>query len=248
MRLTILGSGNAEHHADRASSGFLLQLPDPVLIDFGPGCWRSLARAGADPAEVRLVLISHLHADHWADLLPLLFHQSWHPAAKARSSMRIVGPPGTGVLIDELRAIVPHLTAHKFPIGAQDVRDGSFELAGATVRSFVVPHVDDLTALAWRVEKGGRTFAYSGDTRGGPTLVEALRGANLAVVEGTFPEGRGHPSHLTAAQAGAAAREAGVKRLVISHLSRAWDAGDPAAEARFGGPAEAAVDMRTYEV
>ena len=84
MKLVILGSGNAEHHADRAGSGCLLLTPSPILLDFGPGAWMNLAKAGVPPVQVGLILLTHLHADHFSDLVPLLFHQSWSLKGKTR--------------------------------------------------------------------------------------------------------------------------------------------------------------------
>ena len=70
MKLTVLGSGNSEHHADRACSGFLLETPEPILLDLGPGTWHNLAKTGMDPGRIGLVLVSHLHVDHISDLVP----------------------------------------------------------------------------------------------------------------------------------------------------------------------------------
>jgi len=78
---------------------------------------------------------------------------------------------------------------------------------------------DDLVGQPRR----GRTVVYTGDTR--PTLgvIEAARGADLLIHDSTFGEEERaraeETGHSTAAQAAEVAREAGARRLVLTHIS-----------------------------
>jgi ribonuclease BN (tRNA processing enzyme) len=249
MKLTVLGSGNADHHGRRAGSGFLLQPPGPIVLDFGPGVWRNLALAGIDPAGLRLILLTHLHADHYADLIPFLFHQYWAARGGGRPPLLILGPPGTREMVTGLRRVVPCLDEHDFSIEVRDMDGGEAEFEGARLSPFPVTHVESMVCLAWRVEHAGRRFVYAGDCCSNALAAKAVEGADLAVVEATYPDDHPHPAHMTAGEACDLAREAGVKRLVLSHLSPRWDGRNPVAECagRFPGPLYAPDDLAVVE-
>jgi ribonuclease Z len=84
----------------------------------------------------------------------------------------------------------------------------------------------------------GRTLVYTGDTRPHPAVTEAARGADLLVHEATFSDSEieraRETGHSTAREAAEIARDAGVRRLVLTHISPRYsvDAGDLLAEAR----------------
>jgi ribonuclease BN (tRNA processing enzyme) len=113
-----------------------------------------------------------------------------------------------------------------------------------------VPHFIDTFAIA--LSSNGSRAVFGADSRPGDELVEIARDADLLVVEGTLPrpERTGVRGHMTPEEAGAHAKRAGVKRVVITHISD--ELGDEwarkEAERGFGGPVEVAREGAVYEI
>ncbi len=103
-------------------------------------------------------------------------------------------------------------------------------------------------------ERRGRRIAYCSDTRPARAAVELARGADVLIHEATYGSElaaeAGPRGHSTASEAAVIAREAGVKRLILTHFSpRYEDVGPLVAEARAVFPAtEAASDLACFEV
>ena len=131
------------------------------------------------------------------------------------------------------------------------ITDGSIDsLAGATVRAGRVDHLCDAYGL--RVEAGGRSIVYSGDTGPCQGLVGLARGADVLLCEATWPHRDDAPRgvHLSGRQAGEHAAAAGVGRLLLTHVP-AWFDGDQLlgeAKAAFDGPVELVAPDGAYDV
>ncbi|MBZ4395705.1 ribonuclease Z [Myxococcus faecalis] len=102
----------------------------------------------------------------------------------------------------------------------------------------------------------GRKLVISGDTRPCAAVVKAAQDADLLIHESTFSDDEQaralETHHSTAREAARVAREAGARRLVLTHLSSRHDT-DPAkllAQAReeYKGPCEVAYDGFTLEL
>ena len=248
MRLTVLGCSGTYPSADSPCSGYLVEHDGfRLLLDLGPGALGPLQRA-VDLLDVDAVYVSHLHADHCTDLVGMSYARRYHPAGTP-PPLPVYGPQG---LADRLCAVfeVPPpdrlrqvYDVHEVPVGQR--RIGPFTVTTARMNHPVECH-------GIRLEAGGRTLVYSGDTARTPRLVELARDADAFLCEASWPEAPDLPGglHLTGREAGQHAAQAGAKRLLLTHLLPWADPAQMLAEAReaYDGPLELVRSGAAYEV
>lgn len=231
LRLTVLGSSGSYADAGRACSGYLVRSATTTIwIDAGSGTFANLQQH-ADPRDVAAIVITHEHPDHWVDTT------GFYVAAKY-----YLGVPEVAVYAP---ASVRNAVYYDGPpFHWHQVASGDQRMIGDLRLTF--SRTDHpVETLAVRVDGDGSSLGYSADTAAGWSLSALGDDLDLALCEATFlqdEEGRGH--HMSARQAGATAREAGAKRLIITHVQPGVDHGAARAEAEvaFGGPVEVAVE------
>jgi ribonuclease BN (tRNA processing enzyme) len=261
VRITVLGKSPAWQDAGGACSGYLVQQDDFVLLlDCGNGVFSKLRRI-CDYVDVDAVLVSHLHADHFLDLIPFSYALTYAPR---QQPVPVAGWPGT------TRPARPQLYA---PHGARDVfrqvvkcfgnedliehafqlteYDGLEELTigPLTVRFCEVPHYMATYAVELACD-GGPRVTYSADCSPNDDLVRFARDTDLLLIEATLPrpERTGVRGHLTPEEAGEHGRRAGARRLVITHFSDELDSEWTREEATkgFGADVELATEGAVY--
>ncbi len=222
MKLIILGSGTAVPLADRASPSVAIFIEDQfLLMDIGPGTVRQLALAGLNHEDIDYIGISHFHPDHTADLIHFIFATRHPPIVKRRKLFTIIGPKGINEFLKLLRRpygnwldLPPGLMKiEELNTGGKDKKEfDAFKVLSAPLNHS--PH-----SIGLRIEdNSGRTIVYSGDTGYCEAIVDLARGADLLILESSFPEGEEVEGHLTPSQAGDIATRSGVKRLLLTHF------------------------------
>lgn len=249
MRLSVLGSSGTYPRPGGACSGYLLRHGTTNLVmDLGNGTLSRL-QEWVDITRLDGVVISHLHVDHFGDLYPLYYALRFHP--ERPWGLRLIIPSGGlkvlgSLLGDESRRYLERV--FRF----EELSEGpEYRVGDVVLRAFRVSH--PVEGYSLRLEAGGKTLAYSGDTALCQGVREAARGAGLFLCEATLPGGyedqAGH-GHLTAPQAGGLAREAGVGKLVITHVWPTFEVRyilREAAEA-FGGEVVPAREGDEFEI
>ena len=230
VQLQILGSGGPGRSSGRASAGYLVWIEGVgrILVDAGGGIKQRFHASGADLGDVELLALSHFHPDHSAGMPALL----WPGGA----ALRVAGPSAGGVfpsLDDWLGGLfgpggVFRVLAGRLDLDAVTVdvtagapaevwRDGDVRVSGIGV-----PHAD-VPAVGFRVDVGEASVAFSSDQNGSdPAFIEFVRDVDVLVVHlgrGEDATGRGADLHARPSVWGALAAEAGVGRLVASHIS-----------------------------
>jgi ribonuclease BN (tRNA processing enzyme) len=264
MRLTVLGKSPSWQDAGGACSGYLIEEDDTaVLVDCGNGVFAKL-RERIDYVDVDAVVLSHLHADHFLDLIPYAYALTYAPRQQPVPVDRWPGtdcpacpvlhaPPGARELF---RRVVgswgnEDLIEKAFELREYDPAD-EIEIGPIRVRFQQVPHFTETFAMSISSMNGSGRIVYGADSSPTDALAEFARDADLMLVEATLPrpERTGMRGHLTPEEAGDHAKGAAAKRLLLVHISDELDserARDQAAEA-FGGPVEVAREGATFDV
>jgi ribonuclease BN (tRNA processing enzyme) len=263
VRITVLGKSPSWQDAGGACSGYLVQEDDyALLLDCGNGVFSKL-RDHIDYVDVDAVLISHLHADHFLDLIPFSYALTYAPR---QQPVPVAGWPGTSAparpelyapigAAGMFRQIVGCWGNECLVEGAFDLHEyeprGELEAGPFTVRFREVPHYTPTFAVEISGPDATR-FTYSADCSPNDELITFAKGTDLLLIEATLPrpERTGVRGHLTPAEAGEHGRRAGAKRIVLTHFSDELDpewARAQAAEA-FDGPVGLAREGDVYTV
>jgi ribonuclease BN (tRNA processing enzyme) len=267
VAVQILGSNGPALNRDRASASYLLWIRSQakVLVDLGGGSHLRYAQSQAKFADLSLIAVSHLHPDHISDLPSFL----WSTRNSRGGSLAIAGPSGNDVapsfstFLDRL--FDPKTGAFQVlgpimadPPGNQgvihlDPREVDvtktepttvFEDDAMTVQAFRIPH-GNLPALAYRVRTRGMSVVFSSDQNGSdPRFVDFAKGANALIMHLATNQPN-NPLHASPAVVGRIARDAGVKRLIVSHLGQ-FELEPAIAELRelYKGPLTVGADLQ----
>ncbi|HYM58776.1 MAG TPA: MBL fold metallo-hydrolase [Solirubrobacteraceae bacterium] len=265
MRVTVLGKSPSWQDADGACSGYLIEEGSScLLLDCGNGVFSKLRRF-RDYVDVNAVVLSHLHADHFLDLVPFSYALTYAPR---QQPMPVDRWPGTDAPArPALHAPAGARELFRRVVGAwgnEDLIEKAFDLReydpGETlevgplrIRFQPVPHFTATNAveIATSLNGGGRV-TYGADHAPADELAVFAEDTDLLLIEATLPrpERVGPRGHLTPAEAGEHARRAGARRVVLTHFSdelgEEWARRE--AERTFGGAVDVAREGAVYEV
>lgn len=250
MKVTILGTSAAYPGPGTACLGFLVQERGlNLLIDCGTGVLSNLQKY-VDLPNISDIIITHMHADHFFDLIPYRYALQYGLDNPEARKPRLYLPPGGTKVLGQVVSPFAESTnffSNVFKVFEYDP-DKELDLGHFVIRFVAVRHYIPTYALSIT---GSRRLAYTSDSGLCPELLQVAKGADLLLCNAGRCLGAEIDhlwGHLLPAEAGQLAKEASVKRLMITHL---WPACDPAssleqASSTFGGPVALAEQCQTY--
>lgn len=207
------------------SSYFVRATAAAVLLDIGSGALGKL-RSTFEYPRLDAVIVSHMHADHFFDVVPLRQGLKYD-SAPLPERMPLWLPPGGSAALDALRRAVSPDAEEDFFHEVFWVReyDPAQTLSIKDVRLSFRPTNHYIEGFAIRADSDDGSLTYSSDTAPCNDVVELARGSSLFLCEAGLGLGHedGPRGHSSAQEAGEMAARAGVERLALTHYSAVWE-------------------------
>ncbi len=222
MQLDVLGAGPA--YTDRpgsAGAAYLIRIDDTaLLLDLGQGSFPRLA-ATLEPSSLTAVVISHLHPDHFIDLVALRHYLRWQFRPTRR--VRVIAPAGLATRIDALHAD-PGFTA--VALDVEDLVVGTTPVGALELTAARVTHTADSYAFRVAPAEGDTPgLVYSGDCGRAEDLDPLVHPGDTLLTEVSFGPGPVPPgaNHLDGPAVGALAQRTGAGQVLLTHLQMGFD-------------------------
>ena len=243
MEVTVVGSGTVVPRLKRRQSCVVVETGwETLVFDLGSGAVRGMLHAGLDPFAVDRIYFTHFHPDHTVDLVPLLFSINYGAEEERTRPLYLAGPEPFRSLWASLRDAWGEFMVGDYPTHISELPQecpSPLDLPGCRLSWAPAQHRPE--SIAYRLETESWAFVYTGDTEYSESVVELARGANTLLIECSFPDDNPAPGHLTPSSAARIASEAGVERVVLTHIYPAADALDLPAEIGRGYGGEVVV-------
>ncbi len=250
MELIILGSGTCVPSLTRGSPASVIRISDQILlIDSGSGTLERLLRVGITIHDVDVILYTHTHPDHVADLVPFLFASKYDWAPRDRD-LTIIGGKGFSTFFDALiKTYGKWIQSELFSTHLRESEEDTHHFPGFRILTKPMTHLPE--SIAYRVEtEDGRAVVLSGDTDYNPNLVKLAADTDILVLESAFPDEERVKGHLSPSVAGRIASESRCKKLVLTHLYPICDTIDLKSQcaSTYKGPLVIAQDLMRFQL
>jgi ribonuclease BN (tRNA processing enzyme) len=268
IELIVLGSGGPRAFGRACSSYVVLIEGTPrILVDAGPGTFVRLGELGLDLEPIETVLLTHFHIDHSGDLPG--FFKARTLSSRGPIRFKVFGPAG-GVLFPGTTRFLQLLFEkggafeYQKTFGVKediqgtdlslDMRAPEREIVstGGWRVTEIATHHGDCPSIAYRVDYKNRSVTFSGDMDASalPNLERLAEGSDLLVFHCAVLDPPGSPAqlydlHTPPRKIGEAARAAGVKRLLLSHIPPVVEQNREAVLASIRGSYQRRTDLAT---
>lgn len=210
MNIRFLGKWSS--NLVRGERNISFALDDKIVFDFGPHTIESLLDSRIDPRNIEIVLITHMHLDHFSGLPELFWYRSIY---KAKNKLIVLGPKGIERNTERLLRTLQ--TPKSFRINAEFIEDKRYGF----IQPFRAKHL--VTDNGYRVDYNGKTLFYSGDTAYSENVVRGAEDADILLHEMTYTDDKKEEAdfwrHSTYSSAMQVFEESRAKKLAPVHLS-----------------------------
>ncbi|WP_170388126.1 MBL fold metallo-hydrolase [Ruegeria atlantica] len=284
IKLHLVGTGTPTPSKHSFGTCHILQIDDQYLMfDCGPAAMHKIAQMGLDPTNFSHLFMTHHHFDHNADL-PCFLLVRWDQMGRDQKDLKIYGPSPTAWIVDRLigadgayKDDIHSRISNASSLYLYERRGGKLprprpqyevnEIApgdriegnGWSISTGEVHHFPaELNSISYRVNTPQGDIALTGDTGMIPPVADLIKGADVWVAHCRGPSDIDGeiigPLVAGTTEIGIAARDAGIKKLVLSHQAGYFDEpanyerGMAAIRENFGGEIVYGKDLMTLEL
>jgi ribonuclease BN (tRNA processing enzyme) len=219
MFVKCLGSGDAFGSGGKLNTSFYIRTnTSSLLVDCGVTTLLALKKERLSAGDLDLIIISHLHGDHFGGLPFILCEviAGW----KRNKLLTIIGPEGTQQkTLQVLEAFFPGMKlAPEHNIKFETfTTEKMIESNGVQITPYPAVHSPSTKPHSLRIVADGKVVAYSGDTEWSDTLLRVSMNADLFICEASTWKSE-VKYHLSVKDILAQLHRIQVKRIVLTHL------------------------------
>jgi glyoxylase-like metal-dependent hydrolase (beta-lactamase superfamily II) len=225
LELNVVGAGDWKVQKDRHPSCFVLSIGDTkVLLDCGFGALGQMASYDIDPLNIDEVWITHFHADHLADLLPLLIDRFLKEKQRDTplKPLTLRGPAGFAERVTTLYSLFCAEAVRDPRLVIYEARQ-VFSLGSAECTTVPVNHIPGHQSVGFEVRCAGHVFLYAGDASGPlesqpDEFQRAMCYADTVLLSAGAPPKTVGGAHIDVETAISWALGTNIQRLLISHV------------------------------
>lgn len=217
VKLTVVGYWGGYPGVNEATSGYLVEKDGfSLLIDCGSGVLSKLQNY-ISPEKISAVILSHYHHDHIADIGPLQYARLISSfIGKKTNNLPIYAPKGV-----EPEQFVKLTHAHTTGVAydpQETVSIGPFEIS-------FMQTAHPVACYAMRITDGEKVIIYTADSSYKQEFSSFANKADLLICEcNLYKHQNGkNQGHMNSHDAGTIAKDAGVSKLLLTHLPHFGD-------------------------
>ncbi|MFZ0391286.1 MAG: MBL fold metallo-hydrolase [Calditrichia bacterium] len=248
IQIQFLGTGTILPDPKRSCSSLLIRTAkEKMLVDAGPGTLNRLKEVNVKPQELTYIFVTHFHPDHISDLVSILFAIRNTHQEQNQHLLRVWGPRGFINFLHGMEIAYGkwmHSTNEQFKF--YELKRRLLDFPGFRLIWGKVIHKNE--SVGYRLEIDGKVIMISGDSGYSSELIRLAKEADIAIIECSYPDELAVEGHLCPSLAAKIAKEANVRKLVLTHFYPGTSEGNvlEIAQKYYDGPIELAEDLMEY--
>jgi ribonuclease BN (tRNA processing enzyme) len=219
VRLKLLGTGTCIPSLTRGSAAYLVSSGGrAILVDAGPATVRRLLEFGYTVDDVDIIVVTHFHVDHTADLATFLFACNYGAVTREKPLL-VIGGQGMHRFYRGLLAIYPWVSPKNYELTVKSMAVGILEDESLRIETKKTKHNRESIGVRIGDKK---SITFTGDTDYSKSLVNLALNTDVLVAECAFPEKK-VKGHMNLSVLDRVVREAGPGKVLLTHLYPDWD-------------------------